>query len=75
MIHYFCRYCHTRKNLTKDHIIPKSRGGKNDVNNYQTLCKKCNTMKGTMTDKEVGELFKWFRYILIKREKPLNFNK
>jgi 5-methylcytosine-specific restriction endonuclease McrA len=32
--------------LTKDHIIPKSKGGKDDLNNYNTLCYDCNQEKG-----------------------------
>lgn len=32
--------------MTKDHIIPKSLGGENKVENYQTMCKLCNKMKG-----------------------------
>jgi 5-methylcytosine-specific restriction endonuclease McrA len=32
--------------LTKDHIIPKSKEGKNDIDNYQTMCCKCNWKKG-----------------------------
>lgn len=31
--------------LTKDHIIPKSKGGKNYVDNYQTMCDRCNMNK------------------------------
>ena len=33
--------------MTKDHIMPKSRGGKNILSNYQTMCTKCNTKKGS----------------------------
>lgn len=31
--------------LTKDHIKPKAKGGKNALSNYQTMCKKCNSKK------------------------------
>ncbi|WP_313069925.1 HNH endonuclease [Lacrimispora sp.] len=32
--------------MTKDHIVPKSRGGKNYIDNYQTMCTICNYEKG-----------------------------
>jgi hypothetical protein len=32
--------------MTKDHIIPKSKGGKDYIDNYQTMCCCCNTEKG-----------------------------
>lgn len=31
--------------MTKDHIIPKSKGGKNEESNYQCLCTYCNNLK------------------------------
>lgn len=32
--------------MTKDHIIPKSKGGKDHISNYQTMCEVCNMAKG-----------------------------
>lgn len=31
--------------ITKDHIIPRFKGGKNILSNYQTLCCRCNRYK------------------------------
>lgn len=31
--------------MTKDHILPKSKGGKNVLSNYQTMCSVCNSLK------------------------------
>lgn len=32
--------------MTKDHIIPRSKGGIDDISNYQTMCRLCNEAKG-----------------------------
>ncbi len=35
--------------MTKDHIVPKSKGGPNCDSNYQTMCTKCNNHKADKT--------------------------
>ncbi len=42
---YKCANCETTKLLEIDHIIPLSRGGREDENNMQILCRKCNRKK------------------------------
>lgn len=37
--------------MTKDHIIPKSKGGIDDLSNYQTMCERCNKEKGNELEK------------------------
>jgi len=31
--------------MTKDHIVPRSKFGPDHINNYQTMCRKCNAEK------------------------------
>jgi hypothetical protein len=38
--------------ITKDHIIPKSKGGKNNIENYQTMCLHRNIKKGNNYEKD-----------------------
>lgn len=47
-----CGYCFSNKKLTIDHIIPKSRGGKNTWENLVTCCGSCNLKKGNKTHEE-----------------------
>lgn len=46
---YTCVYCGSTRQLTLDHVIPKSKGGKNDWNNLVTSCQKCNLKKSNKT--------------------------
>lgn len=49
-----CQYCRSIKNLTIDHIMPRSRGGDNSWSNLVTACMHCNTHKGDRTPEEWG---------------------
>jgi hypothetical protein len=49
-----CVYCESRENLTLDHVLPRSRGGKNTWENLVTCCSKCNSKKDNKTPEEAG---------------------
>jgi CRISPR/Cas system Type II protein with McrA/HNH and RuvC-like nuclease domain len=51
---YSCLYCGSNKNLTIDHVVPKSKGGTNEWKNLATCCHRCNTLKGDKTPEQVG---------------------
>lgn len=45
---YTCAYCggrYTHKDLSRDHILPQSRGGKDTWMNCVTACRSCNQEK------------------------------
>jgi len=54
---YTCQYCaerFTANVLTLDHVLPRSRGGKETWKNLVTACKKCNQEKANRTPKEAS---------------------
>jgi len=53
-----CPYClkpMSPKEMTRDHVIPKSRGGKTEESNIIIVCKRCNQEKGALTLEEYKE--------------------
>jgi 5-methylcytosine-specific restriction endonuclease McrA len=54
---YRCQYCGDRyatEELTYDHVLPKSRGGRTEWENIVTCCIGCNREKGGRTPKEAS---------------------
>jgi 5-methylcytosine-specific restriction endonuclease McrA len=48
-----CQYCgeeFTAKDLTFDHVVPRSRGGVTCWENVLAACEPCNTLKGNRSD-------------------------
>ncbi|MGH7477149.1 MAG: HNH endonuclease [Longimicrobiales bacterium] len=57
--HYRCEYCgrhraqlRGREFLTRDHLVPLSRGGHNTWQNVVTACSSCNNRKGNRLAQE-----------------------
>ena len=58
---YRCQYCgrtqaelKVREALTRDHLIPMSRGGTNEWTNVVTACSSCNLRKANHFPNEIG---------------------
>jgi 5-methylcytosine-specific restriction endonuclease McrA len=54
---YRCQYCGKRfaaSDLSIDHVVPKSRGGKSIWTNVAASCGRCNTRKGDRMPEEAG---------------------
>ena len=51
---FTCQYCGVRKDLTFDHLLPKSKGGLTDWENVVTACSTCNVQKGGKLYKNCG---------------------
>ena len=54
---YTCQYCSGQfkyKNLSLDHVVPKSRGGGRGWLNLVTCCHSCNQKKGNKTPSEAS---------------------
>lgn len=58
---YTCQYCDRhrsdlgyRESLTRDHVVPISRGGGNGWRNVVAACSRCNLEKGDQLPEEAG---------------------
>ena len=54
---HLCMYCggtYGEYNLTRDHVVPLSRGGRDRWSNVVTACRSCNTRKGNRTPEDAN---------------------
>ena len=54
---FVCQYCGEKspmRDLTYDHVLPRSRGGRTTWENIVTACRQCNESKGDKTPEEAG---------------------
>lgn len=52
-----CQYCgeaFQARDLTFDHVVPRSRGGRTSWTNIVTACRPCNGKKGNRTPEQAG---------------------
>ena len=76
-----CMYCgnhHKGMALTRDHVIPMSRGGADRWSNVVTACRSCNTRKGNRSPEEarmpllaVPYVPNWAEYLALSNRKIL----
>ena len=53
---FTCQYCASKKDLTFDHLLPKSKGGETNWENVVTACSTCNVKKGGRIYEKSGML-------------------
>jgi len=51
---FTCQYCGAGEDLTFDHVIPRSRGGRTTWENIVTACAPCNLHKGGRMPREAA---------------------
>jgi 5-methylcytosine-specific restriction endonuclease McrA len=75
---YTCQYCntpYTKNNLTLDHVLPLSKGGKTSWTNIVAACQSCNTIKGNKTHMKPKKApYAPDYYELVNKRKQLDFH-
>jgi 5-methylcytosine-specific restriction endonuclease McrA len=63
----FCSRMLPSSELTLDHVVPRSRGGRSSWENLVACCYKCNNSKGDRTPEEAG-------FALTRRPRPFTLH-
>lgn len=71
----YCGYEFRYGELTIDHIVPTSRGGKNVYTNTVSACKPCNNYKGNKTPEEARMPLLYVPYVPNQFEKMILKNR
>jgi HNH endonuclease len=71
----YCGSCGDSFNLTRDHVLPTSKQGKNIWQNVVTSCGSCNRMKDDRTPEEAGMKLLYIPYVPSRSEYLLLMNR
>ena len=74
--YFTCQFCLTsfpKQQLTLDHVIPISRGGKTNWENIVSACGPCNSKKGSKLIKPKNDPYRPDYYDLANKRKQLEF--
>jgi 5-methylcytosine-specific restriction endonuclease McrA len=63
----YCRQIFSPIELTLDHVVPRSRGGKSSWENLVTCCRRCNNCKGDRLPEEAN-------MVLNRRPRPFSLH-
>jgi 5-methylcytosine-specific restriction endonuclease McrA len=69
---FYCGRALSRTKATKDHMMPRSKGGSNASRNIVDACKRCNCDKGCLTLDEF-RIVMAFRQGVVKKPKEFEF--
>ena len=57
-----CGISNDKKQLEVDHIIPRSKGGKDELSNFQALCYTCNSQKSNRDDTHFKKILESYNH-------------
>ena len=68
---HLCGYCGERfmtRELSRDHVKPVARGGRDSWTNTVTACRRCNTRKGSRSPEQAGMPLLYVPYVPDRHE-------